>query len=117
MVELAQGRQNTLKETYKMILTSFCKKIMAAHRMGKTQVTLQVPQFVLGRPIYQLGPAVEYVGRQLVRLGYNVTYVGINSFMVNWKIKPTGKVEMSQEYPHLSSLAQTAERIRVSKLN
>jgi hypothetical protein len=118
-----QARRNLRKETYKIILEQFSKKIRAASERREGYATLLVPPFVIGFPMYPFEEALEYMRRQLVKSGYSVSQgLEAGQFIVTWQAarsrpapRPPAHVESDTADDFFSSLAnlqKTAQQIR-----
>jgi hypothetical protein len=111
-------RRQIKKETYKQILSQFDRKIRKAVALGQSSVFLQVPGFVIGFPMYDLGQAAVYLRRQLERLGYHVVQSGIE-FFLTWSGQPPPepmpeppRYEEDQiEFPSFVNLRKIASKI------
>lgn len=107
------------KEFYKALLEQFCRKIKAAHLLGHKEVILQVPQFFLGYPSYNLVQTVNYMFRQLVRLGYIVDLASPLDIRVRWRkillddAIPENIIE--NEMPSLVNLSKMARDLRARR--
>ena len=81
-----QARRNLRKETYRVIIDQFSRKIQAASERREPVVTLVVPPFVIGFPMYPFDEALVYLRRQLVISGYSVSQgLEPGQFIVNWQ--------------------------------
>jgi hypothetical protein len=118
-----QARRNLRKETYKTILEQFSRKIQAASERHEPSVTLVVPPFVIGFPMYPFDEALVYLRRQLVISGYSVSQgLEPGQLVVNWqKARPKAAprvhdVPVSSEaddfFSSLANLQKTAQQIR-----
>jgi hypothetical protein len=112
-------KNDAKKEFYKALLEQFSRKIKAAHLLGHKEVILQVPQFFLGYPSYNLVQTVNYMFRQLLRLGYSVDLVGPLDIKVRWKKvlldDSTPENIIENEMPSLVNLSKMAREIRTRK--
>ena len=118
-----QARRNLRKETYRVIIDQFSRKIQAASERRESSVTLVVPPFVIGFPMYPFDEALVYLRRQLVISGYSVSQgLDPGQFVENWqrarpKAAPrVGEVPVSSEgddfFSSLANLQKTAQQIR-----
>ncbi len=117
-----QARRNLRKETYRVIIDQFSRKIQAASERRESSVTLVVPPFVIGFPMYPFDEALVYLRRQLVISGYSVSQgLEPGQFVVNWqrarpKAPRVGEVPVSSEgddfFSSLANLQKTAQQIR-----
>jgi hypothetical protein len=120
------ARRNLRKETYKTILEQFSRKIKAASERRESSVTLVVPPFVIGFPMYPFDEALVYLRRQLVISGYSVSQgLEPGQFIVNWqKARPkpaprevpgvsTAPGDTADDFfASLANLQKTAQQIR-----
>jgi hypothetical protein len=118
-----QARRNLRKETYRVLLEQFSRKIQAASERHEPSVTLVVPPFVIGFPMYPFDEALVYLRRQLVISGYSVSQgLEPGQLVVNWqKARPKAalrvhEVPVSSEaddfFSSLANLQKTAQQIR-----
>jgi hypothetical protein len=116
-----QARRNLRKETYRVIIDQFSRKIQAASERREPFVTLVVPPFVIGFPMYPFDEAIVYLRRQLVISGYSVSQgLEPGQFVVNWqrarpKAAPavvTGGDTADDFFSSLANLQKTAQQIR-----
>jgi hypothetical protein len=116
-----QARRNLRKETYRVIIDQFSRKIQAASERRESSVTLVVPPFVIGFPMYPFDEALVYLRRQLVISGYSVSQgLEPGQFVVNWqKARPkaapvaaTGGDTADDFFSSLANLQKTAQQIR-----
>jgi len=116
-----QARRNLRKETYRVIIDQFSRKIQAASERREPFVTLIVPPFVIGFPMYPFDEALVYLRRQLVISGYSVSQgLEPGQLVVNWqKARPKAAPREAPVYSEgddffasLANLQKTAQQIR-----
>jgi len=122
-----QARRNLRKETYRVLLEQFSRKIKAASERREPSVTLVVPPFVIGFPMYPFDEALVYLRRQLVISGYSVSQgLEPGQFIVNWqrarpkaspRVAPVtgaggGGDTADDFFASLANLQKTAQQIR-----
>jgi hypothetical protein len=102
------------KETYQQILDGFFKKIKRSAEAGNKIVKLQVPNFVIGCPIFDRNHATTFLERQLVLCGYRVFHMSDNCIGVTWtskkKKKKKRKPPEHEELPSLMNLKKAANK-------
>jgi hypothetical protein len=83
--------------------------------MAQKYVVFEIPNFVVGFPMYDLQKCTEYIMRQLVMLGYTVNEVGSGHVYITWgKKKNTVPVEEpvdEESLPSLMNLRKIASKI------
>lgn len=47
----------------------------------------QVPEFIIGIPLYDMQKCVYYIGLKLMKKGYNIKYYKPNIILISWKLK------------------------------
>ena len=116
-----QARRDLRKETYRVILEQFSRKIKAASERREPCATLVVPPLVIGFPMYPFDEALAYLRRQLVRSGYQVRQgLEPGQFIVSWAAaRParSARPEPAAEgedllFTSLANLQKTAQQIR-----
>ena len=112
LAEKDRKRQNYKKETYKVILDQFLRKVKANFELGLKTAQVTVPPLVLGYPLYDVAKASGYLHRQLVRLGYRVEQLGPNTMNISWmqKVQDPETNEPEIEFPSLINLKKTAQK-------
>jgi len=98
------------KETYQQILNGFFKKIKRSAEAGNRIVKLQVPNFVIGCPIFDCDHATKFLKRQLVLCGYRVFHMSNNCIGVTWISKKKKTKNKPQELPSLMNLKKAASK-------
>jgi len=117
MIHASEARQTiskknqVKKETYKMILESFMKKIRVSLEANLKSVVLEVPVFVPGCPMFNRIHATDYLMRQLRLLDYNVEQISPFAMHVNWSKAVEQLPEISLA-PSLANIHKFAGDIR-----
>lgn len=118
------ARRNLRKETYRVILEQFSKKIKVASERREPHASLVVPPFVMGYPMYPFDEALVYLRRQLVRSGYTVAQgLEPGQFIVSWQAArpkpaarptsvPTQAGPEDDFFSSLANLQKTAQQLR-----
>jgi hypothetical protein len=112
LAEKDRKRQNYKKETYKVILDQFLRKVKANFDLGLKTAQVTVPPMVIGYPRYDMAKASGYLHRQLVRLGYRIEVLGPNIMNISWmqKVQDPETIEPEFEFPSLINLKKTAQK-------
>ena len=82
--KMEESKRQIKKEIYTKIFEQFSRKIQVSVDARQKQTSLQVPQFLLGYPSYDIEKAAVYLKRQLELSGFRVEYVTTTSFIVSW---------------------------------
>lgn len=76
-------------ETYRGLYDTVCQRIKnRAEYAPVSNLTFNVPAFVVGRPLYDREHAFRYVRDKLVYNGFQVTQCGDYSLLVDWSVDP-----------------------------
>ena len=98
--KIEESKRQIKKEIYKKIFEQFSRKIQVCVNASQKQTFLQVPEFLLGYPSYDINRAAIYLKRQLELSGFQVLPVSNSGFTVSWFTKKE-KHEPLPEYHQL----------------
>ena len=96
--KIEESRRHIKKEIYTKIFEQFSRKIQVSVDASQKQVFLQVPEFLLGYPSYDINRAAIYLQRQLELSGFQVLPVSQTGFTVSWFTKKEKAQEPLPEY-------------------
>ena len=96
--KIEESRRHIKKEIYTKIFEQFSRKIQVSVDASQKQVFLQVPEFLLGYPSYDVNRAAVYLKRQLELSGFQVLPVSQTGFTVSWFTKKEKAQEPLPEY-------------------
>jgi hypothetical protein len=85
--QIEESKRQIRKEIYKKIFEQFSRKIQVSVDAGQKQTVLQVPEFLIGYPSYDVIKAAVYLKRQLELSGFQVSEISMSTFHVAWFIK------------------------------
>lgn len=77
-------RNNKRKETYKVILNKTIKQIKKMTSFNIYYTFFQIPEFIIGYPLYPLEDCIIYVQKKLVENGFLVKYYFPNILYICW---------------------------------
>lgn len=86
LVKEQKERENQKKETYKKILERIEKKITLASASNAYECTYDIPNFIMGLPLYNVKKCKKFVTKKLVENGFNVDSKE-NILLISWKPK------------------------------
>lgn len=75
----------TRKETYKKIYQMLEKKISIANNGGSSYIVFQVPQFLIGMPLFTTHECIEYLTNRLKNNGFKYI-IHEDIIIVSWFI-------------------------------
>lgn len=77
-------RSNKRKETYKVILNKTIKQIKKMTSFNIYYTFFQIPEFIIGYPLYPLEDCIIYVQKKLIENGFLVKYYFPNILYISW---------------------------------
>lgn len=81
-----QGKKENLKnKTYDKIYERLEKKICLASQAGNWMVWYEIPQFILGIPLYKVKSCAKYLLKKLEKNGFTTEYYKPTLILVKWK--------------------------------
>jgi hypothetical protein len=72
------------KKTYKKILERINSKIKATSVSNNKGCWYEVPEFILGLPIYKVEECIEYIIKKLKKNGFTVDLINKNIIIITW---------------------------------
>jgi hypothetical protein len=120
--KIEDSRKQVKKDIYKKILEQFSRKIQMCVSANQKQVFLQVPEFLMGYPSYDVETAAVYLKRQMENGGYKVVPVSSTTFNVSWykererreparvTFEPAPPTFSDDDFPSLINLKKAAKR-------
>ena len=77
-------RENRKNLTFNKIYNRIEKKIYLASSTNNYFIWYQIPEFLVGLPIYNFNDCKEYIQKKLINDGFNITFYEPNIILVNW---------------------------------
>lgn len=121
--KIEESKRQIKKEIYKKIFEQFSRKIQVSVDASQKQTIVQVPNFLLGYPSYDVEKAGVYLKRQLELSGFQVTPISPIIFTVSWYTQkektqkeyipvydPTPPSFSEEQFPSLINLKKAAKR-------
>ena len=81
--------QKTLRrmELYDSILKKCHSRILYNSNLQRTYCFYQIPEFVIGTPLYDIGELRNYVMNSLKTNGFDILYIEPNWLFIYWNVK------------------------------
>jgi len=76
-------REDEKKKVYDKIYERIEKKIQMASKMNFFQITYEIPELILGVPIYDLTECIKYVDKKLIKNEFKTDWNN-NQVWVDW---------------------------------
>ena len=77
-------RENRKNITFDKIYAHIERKIYLASSTNNYFTCYQIPEFLVGLPIYNFTECKEYIKKKLINDGFNITFYEPNVILVNW---------------------------------
>ena len=84
LIKKQKEREDMKKETYNKIYKRIEKKICTASDANCYHTWYQIPEFLVGLPVYSFKDCKEYVQNKLVHNGFNVDFYEPNILFIKW---------------------------------
>ena len=91
--------QKTLKklETYDSILLKCHHRILYHSNLQRTYCFYQIPEFIIGVPIYSIDELKKYIINSLTKNGFKILYIEPNWLFIHWEVKPIKELSSLQK--------------------
>ncbi len=84
LVKEQKERENHKKETYKKIFERIEKKITLASASNAYECNYEIPNFIIGLPLYSVKKCKKFVVKKLIENGFKVDSKE-NIVFISWK--------------------------------
>jgi len=116
---IQQEKQKTRHASFDKIIDMCYNKIENCVRVlrNSTDVYFDIPEIMIGYPLYDLNECISYVQNVLERKGFMVRYIFPRVLQISWKPPPSpissriGLVQNNKKSPTLSRLAVSSNGI------
>ena len=87
--------EKTIKrlEIYDNVLVKCHKRIKYNSSLERTYCFFQIPEFIIGVPLYNVSDLRNYIINSLKRNGFHIVYIDPNWLYISWAKEDRGKVE------------------------
>ena len=79
-------------EQFDGILKKVHMRIKASKKKKKMHCFYQIPEFIIGVPLYNVNELKQYIMNSLKKNGFNLLYVDPNWLFISWEEKKKNKV-------------------------
>lgn len=90
-------------ETYKDILLKCHRKIKLSASNLQTETYFKVPDYIFGKPLYDVNACTYYIISKLTQNGFFATYVGNHVIFISWKNHNKPSIHNSSTNQHFES--------------
>jgi hypothetical protein len=86
LYETINNKTKVRMEKFDMILQRIHSRIKYNARLEKTYCFFQIPEFIIGVPLYNVSDLRNYLINSLNRNGFTILYVEPNWLFINWDL-------------------------------
>ena len=84
LFEKSNQKQLKRMEIYDDVLVRCHKRIRYNSQLERTYCFYQIPEFILGVPLYNINEMKEYIINSLKKNGFQIMYIDPNWVFINW---------------------------------
>ena len=84
LIEQQKKREKNKIVTFNKIYEKIEKKIQMASNVNCYQTWYQVPEFIIGLPLYNLNDCCDFINKKLNNNGFKTTYYEPNFIIISW---------------------------------
>jgi hypothetical protein len=84
LVKEQEKRENLKEKTYDKIYERLEKKIILASEANLWSIWYEIPQFILGIPLYKLKSCAKYLKKKLEKNGFKTDFYKPNLLLIKW---------------------------------
>lgn len=114
----AQAKKtNKRQESFKRILEQCNKQIKKSIEIERnvTFTFFEVPEFLIGYPLFELNECIEYLVKSLTSSGFTVKYFFPRILFVTWGQVPAPQPPKKLQHSSLSSILPTKKIVQTTK--
>jgi hypothetical protein len=86
LYETINNKNKVRMEKFDMILKRIHSRIKYNSKLEKTYCFFQIPEFIIGVPLYNVSDLRNYLINSLNRNGFTILYVEPNWLFINWDL-------------------------------
>ncbi len=84
LIKLQKEREDKKKETFEKIFVHIEKKIVTASASDYYYTWYQIPEFLVGLPMYSVSECQVYIQKKLKSNGFNTEFFEPNLIYIKW---------------------------------
>lgn len=122
LYETINNKNKVRMEKFDMILQKIHSRIKYNAKLEKTYCFFQIPEFIIGVPLYNVSDLRNYLINSLKRNGFTILYVEPNWLFINWDVsrmnspKKEKKKETKKDYKLIDEYKPTGNFINEENL-
>lgn len=122
LYETINNKNKIRMEKFDMILQKIHSRIKYNAKLEKTYCFFQIPEFIIGVPLYNVTDLRNYLINSLKKNGFNILYVEPNWLFINWDLstmkppKKENKKQSKKDYKLIDEYKPTGNFINEENL-
>lgn len=93
LYETIDEKNNKRLQKFDGILKQIHTRIKYYAKLERTYCFFQIPEFIIGVPLYNVADLRNYIINSLKRNGFHIIYIDPNWLYISWSKEDRGKVE------------------------
>ena len=99
LYETIDEKNNKRLQKFDCILKQIHTRIKYYAKLERTYCFFQIPEFIIGVPLYNVADLRNYIINSLKRNGFHIIYIDPNWLYISWSKEDRGKVEKKSVKP------------------
>lgn len=99
LYETIDEKNNKRLQKFDGILKQIHTRIKYYAKLERTYCFFQIPEFIIGVPLYNVADLRNYIINSLKRNGFHIIYIDPNWLYISWSKEDRGKVEKKSVKP------------------
>jgi hypothetical protein len=109
LYETIQGKNKRRLKMFDEILRKVHSRIVYHSKLEKTYCFFQIPEFIIGYPIYNVQDLKQYIVNSLQKNGFQLLYVEPNWLFISWEPTNIKKPRKQKNKKELGDFRMTEE--------
>lgn len=84
LIKEQEEKTNMRKEYYKKVYKRVEKKIVQVNSVNESQCWYEIPEFILGIPLYSFEDCKQYLINRLQKNGFKTNMLNNNTIFIDW---------------------------------
>lgn len=84
LIKEQEEKNNMRKEYYKKVYKRVEKKIVQVNSVNESQCWYEIPEFILGIPLYSFEDCKQYLINRLQKNGFKTNMLNNNTIFIDW---------------------------------
>ncbi len=84
LINMQKEREKIKFKTFNKVFNTVEKKITIASSSNYYYVWYEVPQYIIGEPLYNYNECIEYIIKKIISNGFKVNIYEPNVLLISW---------------------------------